>query len=35
AGSEQLGAQRIDAGIDQGFLAMDLYRFDGHTALAA
>ncbi|MCC8539310.1 dioxygenase [Xanthomonas axonopodis pv. poinsettiicola] len=35
AGSDQLGAQRIDAGIDQGFLAMDLYRFDGHTALAA
>ncbi|PPU77217.1 MULTISPECIES: DODA-type extradiol aromatic ring-opening family dioxygenase [Xanthomonas] len=35
AGSEQLGAQRIDAGIDHGFLAMDLYRFDGNTALAA
>ncbi|MBN8799356.1 MAG: dioxygenase, partial [Stenotrophomonas nitritireducens] len=24
-----LGAQRIDAGIDMGFLAMDIYRFDG------
>ncbi|MFS2045308.1 dioxygenase, partial [Stenotrophomonas geniculata] len=23
------GARRIDAGIDAGFLAMDLYRFDG------
>jgi 4,5-DOPA dioxygenase extradiol len=29
AGSDQLGAQRIDAGIDMGFLAMDIYRFDG------
>jgi len=27
-----LGAQRIDAGIDMGFLAMDLYRFDGAEA---
>ena len=29
AGSDRLGAQRIDAGIDMGFLAMDIYRFDG------
>ena len=29
AGSDELGAQRIDAGIDMGFLAMDIYRFDG------
>jgi len=29
AGTQQLDAQRIDAGIDLGFLAMDLYRFDG------
>ncbi len=29
AGSDALGAQRIDAGIDMGFLAMDIYRFDG------
>lgn len=29
AGTERLGAQRIDAGIDMGFLAMDIYRFDG------
>ena len=29
AGADELGAQRIDAGIDLGFLAMDLYRFDG------
>ncbi|RBC27135.1 dioxygenase, partial [Xanthomonas oryzae pv. oryzae] len=26
--------QRIDAGIDAGFLAMDLYRFDGNAAVA-
>ena len=26
-------AQRIDAGIDLGFLAMDIYRFDGAVAL--
>jgi 4,5-DOPA dioxygenase extradiol len=24
-----MGATRIDAGIDLGFLAMDIYRFDG------
>ncbi len=35
AGGDQLGAQRIDAGIDLGFLAMDLYRFDGDAAIAA
>jgi 4,5-DOPA dioxygenase extradiol len=29
AGGELLGAQRIDAGIDAGMLAMDIYRFDG------
>jgi len=29
AGGDRLGAQRIDAGIDMGFLAMDIYRFDG------
>ncbi|WP_349782561.1 class III extradiol ring-cleavage dioxygenase [Xanthomonas arboricola] len=29
AGADRLGAQRIDAGIDAGFLAMDIYRFDG------
>ncbi|MGR4893813.1 DODA-type extradiol aromatic ring-opening family dioxygenase [Stenotrophomonas sp. LARHCG68] len=34
AGGDQLGAQRIDAGIDQGFLAMDIYRFDGADAAA-
>lgn len=34
AGDDRLGAQRIDAGIDAGFLAMDLYRFDGHAAVA-
>ncbi|MGH8044639.1 MAG: dioxygenase, partial [Stenotrophomonas sp.] len=32
AGSEVLGAQRIDAGIDAGMLAMDIYRFDGEAA---
>lgn len=32
AGGEALGAQRIDAGIDAGFLAMDIYRFDGAAA---
>ncbi|WP_313425548.1 dioxygenase family protein [Stenotrophomonas rhizophila] len=32
AGSDTLGAQRIDAGIDAGFLAMDIYRFDGAAA---
>lgn len=32
AGSDTLGAQRIDAGIDAGFLAMDIYRFDGAVA---
>ncbi|MCD0279324.1 dioxygenase [Xanthomonas melonis] len=35
AGSPRLGAQRIDAGIDQGFLAMDIYRFDGDHAAAS
>ncbi|RBE35062.1 dioxygenase, partial [Xanthomonas oryzae pv. oryzae] len=34
AGDDRLGAQRIDAGIDAGFLAMDLYRFDGNAAVA-
>jgi 4,5-DOPA dioxygenase extradiol len=34
AGGDQLGAQRINAGIDQGFLAMDIYRFDGADAAA-
>ncbi|MCW4454434.1 dioxygenase [Flavobacterium sp. MXW15] len=29
AGGDALAAQRIDAGIDMGFLAMDIYRFDG------
>ncbi|PSD22495.1 dioxygenase, partial [Stenotrophomonas maltophilia] len=29
AGEDRFGARRIDAGIDAGFLAMDLYRFDG------
>lgn len=29
AAGAALGAQRIDAGVDLGFLAMDLYRFDG------
>lgn len=29
AGGEGLGAQRIEAGIDMGLLAMDIYRFDG------
>lgn len=29
AGTGRLGAQRIDAGIDAGMLAMDIYRFDG------
>jgi len=32
AGDDALGAQRIDAGIDAGFLAMDIYRFDGADA---
>lgn len=32
AGADTLGAQRIDAGIDAGFLAMDIYRFDGGDA---
>lgn len=32
AGGDVLGAQRIDAGIDMGFLAMDIYRFDGADA---
>jgi len=29
AGGPELGARRIDAGVDMGFLAMDIYRFDG------
>jgi 4,5-DOPA dioxygenase extradiol len=29
AGEGPLGAQRIDAGIDAGMLAMDIYRFNG------
>lgn len=29
AGGTPMRAQRIDAGIDMGFLAMDIYRFDG------
>lgn len=32
AGEHGLGAHRIDAGIDMGFLAMDIYRFDGAAA---
>lgn len=32
AGGDVLGAQRIDAGVDGGFLAMDIYRFDGMGA---
>ncbi|MGV1107001.1 DODA-type extradiol aromatic ring-opening family dioxygenase [Xanthomonas translucens] len=35
AGAEGLAAQRIDAGIDAGLLAMDLYRFDGGAQRAA
>ncbi|WP_369940558.1 DODA-type extradiol aromatic ring-opening family dioxygenase [Xanthomonas medicagonis] len=35
AGADGLGAQRIDAGIDAGLLAMDIYRFDGAAARAA
>ena len=33
AGGDALGAQRIDAGVDMGFLAMDIYRFDGRQDL--
>lgn len=33
AGNEMLGAQRIDAGIDAGVLAMDIYRFEGLHAV--
>jgi 4,5-DOPA dioxygenase extradiol len=29
AGGDRLGAQRLEAGVDMGFLAMDIYRFDG------
>jgi len=29
AGAGTLGAKRIDAGVDMGFLSMDIYRFDG------
>ena len=32
AGGSRLGAQRIDAGVDMGFLAMDIYRFDAEPA---
>lgn len=32
AGEGALGARRIDAGIDMGMLAMDIYRFDGSSA---
>ncbi|GLQ46840.1 dioxygenase [Dyella lipolytica] len=36
AAGEHVGAQRIDAGIDLGFLAMDIYRFDTQeTAVTA
>jgi 4,5-DOPA dioxygenase extradiol len=36
AAGESAGAQRIDAGIDLGFLAMDIYRFDARaTALTS
>ncbi|MCD9028828.1 dioxygenase [Luteimonas sp. BDR2-5] len=35
AGGAQLGARRIDAGVDMGFLAMDIYRFDGAQAQSA
>lgn len=34
AGEGDMGAQRIEAGIELGFLAMDIYRFDGQPALA-
>ena len=34
AGGDRLGARRIDAGIDMGFLAMDIYRFDGAGSCA-
>lgn len=34
AGGAPMRAQRIDAGIDMGFLAMDIYRFDGAPAPA-
>lgn len=33
AGGDTLGAGRIDAGVDMGFLAMDVYRFDGKEEL--
>lgn len=32
AGPGALGARRIEAGIDAGMLAMDIYRFDGASA---
>ncbi len=28
-GGDRLGARRLDAGVDMGVLAMDIYRFDG------
>jgi 4,5-DOPA dioxygenase extradiol len=35
AAGEHPAAQRIDAGIDLGFLAMDIYRFDTREAMIA
>ncbi|MCD9096061.1 dioxygenase [Luteimonas fraxinea] len=35
AGGTPMRAQRIDAGIDMGFLAMDIYRFDGEPGAQA
>jgi 4,5-DOPA dioxygenase extradiol len=35
ADSDALGATRIDAGIDMGMLAMDIYRFDGAATIDA
>ncbi|GLQ49718.1 dioxygenase [Dyella flava] len=32
AAGEHVAAKRIDAGVDLGFLAMDIYRFDMHEA---
>jgi len=34
AGGTPMRARRIDAGIDMGFLAMDIYRFDGEPLQA-
>ena len=33
AGGDRLGAQRIDAGIDQGLIGMEIDRFDGAPAV--